>query len=134
MATTAPGMRDTLRDRYQVAEGYYDGCAAMAHIEKWLNQQHDLYPQHDHYESALLKMVASRLPTAVAESVAAAADSGGKNRDNNIISQSQSLDCVTVASPHWRGSPAVRCTAHATPRRTPSWRPTAPRTPGSTAL
>lgn len=62
MKKTNPGLRDQLRERFHVADGYYNGVGALQYIEAWLLDIHRRFPDFGFYESALEVMVKKRLP------------------------------------------------------------------------
>ena len=61
MLRTAPTLRETLRDRYEVSDGYYDGCAAFEFVELWLKDVARRHPQHDFYQQCLELIEKKRL-------------------------------------------------------------------------
>ena len=67
MINTNPSMRDLLRDRYHVIDGYYDGYDAFEHVKKWLNDLHRRQPGYNYYEEALSILERKRLPTGAGE-------------------------------------------------------------------
>jgi len=53
MQHSAPGLYDTLYDRYMVSTGYYDGCAAMDFIVAWLDTVKKRHPHYEFYQSCV---------------------------------------------------------------------------------
>ena len=62
MEKTNPGLRDLLRDRYHVQDGYYAGYDALEYVQAWLQSVCARQPNHAFYEKVLEHMVSHRLP------------------------------------------------------------------------
>ena len=52
MKRTQPGLREVLREKYHLGDGYYDGVAAMDYVQAWIKNALTMNPQHDYYEHA----------------------------------------------------------------------------------
>ena len=73
MMKTNPGLRETLRDRFYLAEGRYDGVGALKHVQAWIGRLYDSYSQTDFYDEILNRAGAKRLPLGCSERVFSAA-------------------------------------------------------------
>ena len=52
MVRTAPNLRELLREKYHVSDGFYDGCAALKFVEKWLVEAQRDAPQYTFFDKA----------------------------------------------------------------------------------
>ena len=62
MLVTNPGLRDLLRDRFHVDDGYYNGVGALEYVTTWIHSLHTRHPEHSFYENVLAELVKHRLP------------------------------------------------------------------------
>ena len=45
MITTNPSLRETLKEKFEVSEGVYDGPATYVAVQAWLQDMHEKHPQ-----------------------------------------------------------------------------------------
>jgi hypothetical protein len=61
MRRTNPGLRDLLRERHHVQDGYFNGVGALESIDRWLKEMHRRFPDFAFYESAMNVLESKRL-------------------------------------------------------------------------
>ena len=62
MERTQPGLREVLRDRYHMGDGYYDGVAAYEFVTQWIKNALRDSPQNAYYERMHALVETKRLP------------------------------------------------------------------------
>jgi hypothetical protein len=63
MRRTNPGLRDMLREKHHVQDGYYNGVGCLESIDAWLKDMHRRFPDFAFYEAAMAVLESKRLPT-----------------------------------------------------------------------
>ena len=62
MLKTNPGMRELLRERFAVGDGYYAGFQAMTYLTEWFTKTIERQPDYKFYEDCLETLIKNRLP------------------------------------------------------------------------
>ena len=62
MIKSNPGLRDAMRERFHVIDGYYSGYDGLVFVQQYVEGIMERNPQHDHYEKLAKHFEDHRLP------------------------------------------------------------------------